>query len=77
MKKLIKKFLKDVWNYLWSKTSLDEKAIETLTEVKKRYKLTAQEIQDIAAAMKEVGNHIDDIPAALAGKKRKGRKTKK
>jgi RAB protein geranylgeranyltransferase component A len=77
MKKLIKKFLKDVWNYLWSKTSLDEKAIETLTEVKKRYKLTAQEIQDIAAAMKEVGNQIDDIPAALAGKKRKGRKTKK
>tara|TARA_B100000902_G_C26543138_1_gene543459 strand:+ start:269 stop:502 length:234 start_codon:yes stop_codon:yes gene_type:complete len=77
MRKLIKKFLKDVWNYLWSKTSLDEKAIETLTEVKKRYKLTAQEIQDIAAAMKEVGNQIDDIPAALAGKKRKGRKTKK
>ena len=36
-----------------------------------------QEIQDIAAAMKEVGNQIDDIPAALAGKKRKGRKTKK
>ena len=77
MRKLIKKFLKDVWNYLWSKTSLDEKAIETLTEVKKRYKLTAQEIQDIAAVMKEVGNQIDDIPAALAGKKRKGRKTKK
>ena len=77
MRKLIKKFLKDIWNYLWSKTSLDEKAIETLTEVKKRYKLTAQEIQDIAAAMKEVGNQIDDIPAALAGKKRKGRKTKK
>tara|TARA_Y100000361_G_C11093038_1_gene307500 strand:+ start:708 stop:863 length:156 start_codon:yes stop_codon:yes gene_type:complete len=51
--------------------------METLAEVKKRYKLTAQEIQDIAAAMKEVGNQIDDIPAALAGKKRKGRKTKK
>ncbi len=77
MRKIIKRFLKDIWTYLWSKTSLDEKAMETLAEVKKRYKLTAQEIQDIAAAMKEVGNQIDDIPAALAGKKRKGRKTKK
>ncbi len=77
MRKIIKRFLKDIWTYLWSKTSLDEKAMETLAEVKKRYKLTEQEIQDIAAAMKEVGNQIDDIPAALAGKKRKGRKTKK
>ena len=42
--------------------------------VQKRYKLTVQEIEDVAAAMKEVANQIDDIPGALKGKGRKGRK---
>ena len=39
-----------------------------------RYKLTADELSDVAKAIKQVGNQIDDIPAAIAGKKRKGRK---
>tara|TARA_R100001510_G_scaffold23453_1_gene20613 strand:- start:567 stop:845 length:279 start_codon:yes stop_codon:yes gene_type:complete len=68
--------LKDVWVLLWSKTEVDEKAIATLKEVQKRYKLTAQEIEDVATAMKEVANQIDDIPNALKGNVRKGRKTK-
>lgn len=77
MWKLTKKYLKDVWVLLWSKTEVDEKAIATLKEVQKRYKLTAQEIEDVATAMKEVANQIDDIPGALKGNGRKGRKTKK
>ena len=42
MWKLTKKYLKDVWVLLWSKTEVDEKAKDTLIEVKKRYKLTVQ-----------------------------------
>ena len=36
-----------------------------------------QEMQDIAKAIKEVGDQIDDIGGALKGKERKGRKSKK
>ena len=74
MWKLTKKYLKDILVLLWSKTEVDEKAIATLKEVQKRYKLTVQEIEDVASAMKEVANQIDDIPGALKGKGRKGRK---
>lgn len=74
MWKLTKQYWIDVWNLLWSKTSIDEKAIATLKEIKKRYKLTTQELKDVADAIKEVGNQIGDIDDALAGKTRKGRK---
>jgi uncharacterized protein YwgA len=74
---LIKKFVKDVWTYLWSKTTVDEKAIETVKEIKKRYKLTTEELKDVAKAIKEVGNQIGDIDNALAGEERKGRKNGK
>tara|TARA_R100000654_G_scaffold478_3_gene1725 strand:- start:2915 stop:3154 length:240 start_codon:yes stop_codon:yes gene_type:complete len=74
---LIKKFVKDVWSYLWSKTTVDEKAIATVKEIKKRYKLTAEELADVAKAIKEVGNQLGDIDDAIAGKARKGRKSGK
>ena len=77
MWKLTKKYLKDIWVLLWSKTKVDEKAIATLKEVQKRYKLTVQEIEDVASAMKQVANQIDDIPGALKGNTRKGRKSGK
>ncbi len=77
MWKLTKQYWKDMWNYVWSKTSVDEKAIATIKEIKKRYKLTAQEFKDVADAVKEVGNQLGDIDDALKGKARKGRKTKK
>ena len=77
MWKLTKEYLKDVWALLWSKTEIDEKVIATVKDVKKRYKLTMQEMQDIAKAIKEVGDQIDDIGGALKGKERKGRKSKK
>ncbi len=77
MWKLTKQYWKDMWNYVWSKTSVDEKAIATIKEIKKRYKLTAQEFKDVADAVKEVGNQLGDIDNALKGGARKGRKTKK
>lgn len=62
---------------MWSKTTIDEKAIETAKEIKKRYKLTTEELADVAKAIKEVGNQLGDIDDAIKGKGRKGRKTKK
>ena len=76
MWKLTKEYWKDVWVLLWSKTSVDEKAIATVKEIKKRYKLTAEELADVAKAIKEVGNQIGDIDDAVKGKVRKGRKKK-
>ena len=77
MWKLTKQYWKDMWNTLWSKTTIDEKAIATIKEVQKRAKLTTQELKDVAKALKEVGNKIGDIDNALKGEERKGRKNVK
>ena len=74
---LTKQYWKDMWKALWSKTTVDEKAIATIKEVKKRAKLTTQELQDVVKAFKEVGNQIGDIDNALKGEARKGRKNGK
>jgi hypothetical protein len=68
--------LKRGWNWVWSKTTIDEKAVATVKEIKKRYKLTAQELADVADAIKEVGNQIGDLDDAATGKKRRGRPRK-
>ena len=73
----IKKFVKDAWIWVWGKTEVDEKAIATIKEIKRRAKLTTQELHDVVKAFKEVGNQIGDIDDALAGKARKGRKNGK
>ena len=77
MWKLTKQYWKDMWSTLWSKTTVDEKAIATIKEVQKRAKLTTQELKDVAKALKEVGNQIGDIDNALKGEERKGRKNVK
>ena len=76
MWKLTKQYWKDMWNALWSKTTIDEKAMATLAEIQKRYKLTATELEDVGKAIKEVGNQIGDIGGAVKGKGRKGRAKK-
>ena len=48
--------------------------IATVKEIKKRYKLTTDELMDVVKAMKEVGNQLGDIDNALRGEERKGRK---
>tara|TARA_R100000655_G_scaffold35997_2_gene69931 strand:- start:1508 stop:1741 length:234 start_codon:yes stop_codon:yes gene_type:complete len=77
MWRLTKQYWKDMWKALWSKTTVDEKAIATIKEVKKRAKLTTQELQDVVKAFKEVGNQIGDIDNAIKGEERKGRKNVK
>lgn len=50
---MIKKFfcllwscsLQDVWNYLWSKTEVDEKVIEVVKETKSRAKAVKKAIK--------------------------------
>jgi hypothetical protein len=76
MWKLTKEYWKDMWNLMWSKTTIDEGVISVAQEIQKRYKLTAKELNDVAKAIKEVGNQIGDIDDAVKGKERKGRKVK-
>lgn len=52
-------------------------AEETAAEIKKRAKTVVKEINDVGAAVKEVGNQIGDLPSAVSGKTRAGRKPKK
>ena len=70
--------LQDFWRSMWSKTLIDEKAQEVLVEIVKRYKLTAQELNDVSKAIKEVGSQLGHVPKAVAGKtrKRKAKDTK-
>ena len=74
MIEIIKKFVKDGWNWLLGKTTVDEKAIAAVKEIKRRNKLTTEELRDVAKAIKEVGNKVGDIDNALKGEERKGRK---
>ena len=75
MWKITKQYCQDIWNYIWDNTTIDEKAIATIKEIKRRGKLTNEELKDVARAFKEVGNQIGDISGALKGKSRKGRKS--
>ena len=45
-------------------------------ELEERVERVKEEVQDVAKAVKEVGNQIGDIPKAVKGKPRTGRKPK-
>ena len=64
----------DYWIKLWSKTTIDEKAIAAVKETKKRAKVVKSELKDVAKAVKEVGNQVADSGSAVKGNARKGRK---
>jgi len=53
------------------------KALEIIREARMRAKETGREASDVIAALKEVANQIGDIPGAMAGDERPGRKPKK
>lgn len=46
-------------------------------EAKRRGKNVKNELKDVLAAAKELGNQLGDVGAAAKGKKRQGRKKKK
>lgn len=56
---------------------LEEKLAEIKYEVNTTVSRVGQELKDVSKAIKEVGNQIGDIPGAVTGKERSGRKTKK
>jgi uncharacterized protein with GYD domain len=72
----MKKVLEVFWEWVFSKTTIDEKVIATVKETKKRVKAVKAEIKDVSDAVKEVGSQIGDIGDAVKGKARKGRKKK-
>jgi len=69
--------LKKGWDYIWSKTTVDEKAIEVLKETKIRAKAVKKEIADVKKDLKSAAKQSKDVIAAAKGAKRKGRPTKK
>ena len=73
----IKNYWNNMWTLLWSKTTVDEKAVATAKEIKRRYHLTRQELSDVADAVKEVENQIGDVGDSVKGKNRRGRKKQK
>ena len=46
-------------------------------ELEQRVERVKQELNDVKEAVKEVGNQLGDIPSAVKGKTRTGRKPKK
>jgi hypothetical protein len=69
--------LKKGWNWIWSKTEIDEKAIEVVEETKRRAKRVKEEMADVATELKEVKEQAKDVVAAAKGAKRRGRPKKK
>jgi len=63
-------FLKKLWNWLLSQTTIDEQVEAKIVEVKK-------EVTDVVKAVKEVANQSKDVVEAAKGDKRKGKKTNK
>lgn len=72
---MIKKFLHAVWtfslqkgwNWIWSKTTVDEKAIAVAKEVKRRAEIAAEELEDVAVEAK-------DVISAVKGETKKRKK---
>lgn len=46
--------LEKAWNWIWSKTEIDEKAIEVIDEIHVRSILVRKELKDVVDAVKGV-----------------------
>ena len=61
-------YLKNLWNALWAKTTIDE-------EFKSRYDEVVKELADVKKAAKNVARQTVDVVEAAKGKKGRGRKS--
>ena len=61
-------YLKNLWNALWAKTTIDE-------EFKSRYDEVVKELADVKKAANNVARQTVDVIEAAKGKKRRGRKS--
>lgn len=66
--------LKRFWNWLLGKTTVDEKIVEKVQQIKVRAERIEKEIEDVVVAVKEVGKQASDVAKAAAGAPRRGRK---
>ena len=66
----MKDYLKNLWNAIWAKTTIDE-------ELKSRYDEVVKELEDVKVSAKQVVKQSKDVVKAAKGKKRRGRKPKK
>ena len=55
------------WNWIWSKTTIDEKAIAVTKEVKSKVKAAGVELKDVAVEAK-------DVISAVKGETKKRKK---
>jgi len=74
---MIKKIREKFWNWVLGISECDEDIAEVIKETKKRANRVKEEVCDVVKAVKEVGKQVKDIPKALNGEARKGRKSKK
>ena len=65
----MKDYLKNLWDTLWAKTTIDE-------ELKSRYDEVVKELEDVKVSAKQVVKQSKDVVKAAKGKKRRGRKPK-
>lgn len=73
---MIKKFLYAIWtfslqkgwNWMWSKTTVDERAIAVAKEVKRRAEIAAEELEEVKEAVKDVAKESKDVVDAVKGK---------
>tara|TARA_B100000085_G_C18110814_1_gene337161 strand:- start:136 stop:384 length:249 start_codon:yes stop_codon:yes gene_type:complete len=73
----IKSSVKRAWDWVWSKTTVDEKATAVVKATKQRVKRVKEEMRDVADAISEVADQAGDVVDAAKGKKRRGRPRKK
>lgn len=69
--------LKKGWDWIWSKTTVDEKAKEVVEETKYRAKRVKEEFKEVKEEIKDVVKQSKDVVAAAKGDKRRGRPRKK
>ena len=77
-------YLKRFWNWLLGKTTVDEKVVEVVKEVKEdvaelraRAKHVAKEAKEVGAAVKKVVKESKDVVDAAKGKTPTTRKPRK
>ena len=69
--------LKKGWNFLLSKTTIDEKVEAVVEEAGRRIDNIKAEAKDVVEAVKDVADQAEDVIDAAKGKKRRGRPKKK
>tara|TARA_R100001377_G_C3180329_1_gene106380 strand:+ start:400 stop:633 length:234 start_codon:yes stop_codon:yes gene_type:complete len=73
----MKEYLKRLWDALWAKTTIDEKAAAALKEAKLRLSTAKKELIDVKKAAKNIIKQSKDVFDAAKGNKRRGRKPSK